>query len=474
MRKNILFITVDQMRHDALGLRGVFPVKTPNLDQLAASGCLFENAYCTYPLCTPSRSCMMTGQQSFQNGVYYNDQNWPRTTPTIPSLLSSNGYYSIKVGKTHFNPTKLYGGFDKIIGDYDLRGAFDEGVAESDKPGWDGVIERQYHERKAPTPYDTYEPVVHQRVALKELKKLVEQRDCAGSAASEPFFMWVSFKQPHTPCNPPEPYRSMYDPASMPEAIKSDEEIEKAAPEVKKILHYWTSIDESLRRSFMARYLGSVTLLDKLIGELLEFLRENHLEENTLVAFTSDHGDYLGDHHLQQKGRFHDCSSKVPLLFRGPDVVQGRVVSENVSLIDLLPTFLDEARLLMPDKRDPSGKPIYDQGLDIRGISLLPEMDPGREPDSEAGGRVVVAEFATHGQGIMLKQGKTKINYYPQSGYWDHFETDTDPNELNNLGGMQKPPLTPEMERTLQEVLAGTARWKDHYYFFEKVRPMYT
>lgn len=224
----------------------------------------------------------------------------------------------------------------------------------------------------------------------------------------------------------------------------------------------------------MARYLGSVTLLDKLVGELLDFLRENRLEENTLVVFTSDHGDYLGDHYKQQKGRFHDCACKVPLIFRGPGVAEGRVISENVSLIDLLPTFLDQGELLMPDQRDPHGKPIYDQSLDIRGISLLPFLDPGQDPDREVGRRVVVAEFATHGQGIMLKQGNSKINYYPQSGFWDHFETDQDPNELKNLGGMQKPPLTPEMEQTLQETLEGAARWKDNYYFFEKVRPMFT
>jgi len=474
MRKNILLITVDQMRHDALGLRGVFPVKTPHLDELAASGCLFENAYCANPLCTPSRASIMTGQQCFQNGVYYNDQNWPRTTPTIPSLLSSNGYYAIKIGKTHFNPINFYGGFDKIIGDYDLRGTFDEGAAESDKPGWEGVVERQYHERKAPTPYDTYEPVVHQRVAIGELRKLVQQRDCAGSAALEPFFMWLSFKQPHTPCNPPEPYRSMYDPACMLEAVKSDEEIEKCSPEVQKAMRYWTSIDEPLRRSFMARYLGSVTLLDKLIGELLEFLKENDLVDNTLVAFTSDHGDYLGDHHLQQKGLFHDCASKVPLIFRGPGIARGRVLSRNVNLIDLLPTFLDEARLLMPARRDSNGNPLYDQELDIRGISLLPCMHPDSEPEGEEDRRVVVSEFGVHGQGIMLKQGSTKINCYPRSGHWDHFEIDRDPNELNNLGGMQKPALTPEMEQTLQQVMDGTARWKDRFYFFEKVRPMFT
>lgn len=472
MRKNILLITVDQMRHDALGLRGVFPVKTPNLDQLAASGCLFENAYCANPLCSPSRASIMTGQQCFQHGVYYNDQNWPPSTPTLPGLLSSNGYYSIKIGKTHFYPPKLYGGFDKIIGEYDLT--FDEGIGESDKPGWEGVIERAYHERKAPTPHDTYEPVVHQRVALRELKKLVEQRDCVGRQAVEPFFMWLSMKQPHTPCNPPEPYRSMYDPATMPEAVKSEEEIDNAAPEVKNVRQDWTSIDESLRRGFMARYLGSVTLLDQLVGELLDFLRGNALEENTLVVFTSDHGDYLGDHYLQQKGRFHDCASKVPLIFRGPGVAEGRVIAENVSLIDLLPTFLDQGELLMPDRRDPNGKPIYDQGTDLRGVSLRPALDPGQEPESKPGHRVVVAETATHGLGIMLKQGTTKINYYPASGFWDHFETDQDPNELNNLGGMQKPPLTPEMEQTLQETLAGTARWKENYYFFKKVRPMFT
>ncbi len=476
MRQNILLITADQFRHDALGLSGAFPVRTPHLDQMAKDGSRFENAYCANPLCVPSRAALMTGQQSFENGVYYNDQNWPRQTPTIPSLLADNGFYCLKVGKTHFLPSHFYGGFHKIIGDYDLAPQFVKDTGDSTQPGWDGVVERQYKEKGEPTPVESYEPVVHTRVALEELGKVVARRDCAGPAATEPFFMWISYKQPHTPCNPPEPYRSMYPVENMRDAFRTAEELENFSPNLRRMASYWEKMDEPLRKSFMSRYFGSVTLLDTLIGRITAFLEENNLADNTLVVFTSDHGDNLGDHHLQQKGNLHDCSSKVPLIFRGPGISQDRCVRNNVSLIDLKSTFLDYSHLLMPDHRDSLGRPLYDQDLVTSGISLLPWLtqDGARVADDGNSKRVVVTEGATCGYRIMLKQGDTKINYYPQSDDWEWFETGDDPNELNNLARNSRPPLTPEMEAALAKVLSGAKRHESGSYFYEKIRPMFT
>jgi len=475
-RKNILFITADQFRHDALGLHGAFPVRTPHLDRLAQEGCLFRNAYCANPLCVPSRAAIMTGQQSHENGVYYNDQNWPRETPTIPSLLAEGGFYCSKVGKTHFQPPYRYAGFHKIIGDFDLKDEYAVETATSDRPGWEGVIDRQYREKIQPTPMESYEPVVHTRIALEELSKIASRRECAGPEATEPFFFWLSYKKPHTPCNPPEPYRSMYDPDSMRDAIRADRELENFPPDIQRSAGYWTGIDEPLRRSFMARYLGCVTLLDDLIGRVLAFLETNGLRENTLIVFTSDHGDNLGDHHLQQKGNLHDCSSKIPLIFQGPGIAAGRQVEDNVSLIDLMSTFLDYSGLLMPDRRDDGGDPLYDQGLQTSGISLLPWLRPESPAAATDGSsrRVVVTEAAPYGQRIMLKQGTTKINYYPGSDRWEWFETAEDPDELNDLAGEERPPLTPEMEQALARVLADTEPLRKRSYYYEKIRPMFT
>jgi arylsulfatase len=474
MRKNIVFITCDQFRADALGLLKAFPVKTPNLDKLVETGCMFENTYCTGPLCVPSRASIMTGQYCFEHGVYYNDQGWARTAPTMPGLLSAEGYYSIKVGKTHFHPPHRYGGLDKLVGNFDLTHRYDKDAAERDKPGWAGVIQSQYHEKKAPTEYDTFEPVVHTEIAMRELDKIVARRECVGIDATEPFFMWLSHLQPHTPCNPPEPYRSMYPPETLREAIKTAEEVELFAPQLKRGMSYWTDIDDDVRRSFMSRYLGSISLLDKLTGDLIDHLEKLGLLENTLIIFSSDHGDYLGDHHLQQKGFFHDCSSRVPLIFNGPGVAAGRRITENVSLIDLLPTTLDYAGLLQPDRRDDQGNRIYDQQLPTYGESLLPWMKPEEERVPRNEQRVVISETGIYGQGIMLKQGHTKINYYPQSGDWDHFDLLDDPNELTNLGGKQRPPMTPEMEQALSEVLAATEKLAKGHYYFEKLRPMFS
>lgn len=474
MRKNILFITCDQFRADTIGLLKAFPVKTPNLDRLAENGCLFENTYCTNPLCVPSRASIMTGQYCFEHGVYYNDQGWPRTTPTIPGLLSENGFFTIKIGKTHFQPPHRYGGFDKLVGNFDLAHRMDKGSAESTRPGWEGVIDRNYRERKAPTAYDTFEPVVLAEAALKELDKIVASRECVGQDAVEPFFMWLSTLQPHTPCNPPEPYRSMYPPETLREAIKTAEELELFPPMLKRGLGYWKDIDDDLRRSFMSRYLGSITLLDKLIGDLIARLEKRGLIENTLIVFSSDHGDYLGDHHLQQKGGFYDSASRVPLIVNGPGIARGRRITENVSLIDLLPTFLDYVKLYQPDHRDPKGRPIYNQGLPPHGESLMKYMAPEDTYHSPKEQRVIICETGIHGQGIMLKQGYTKVNYYPQSGHWEHFDLLDDPNELKNLGGTVRPPLTPEMEQTLEKILAATSKLKDRYYFYEKLRPMFS
>jgi arylsulfatase A-like enzyme len=268
----------------------------------------------------------------------------------------------------------------------------------------------------------------------------------------------------------------MYDPESIREAFRSPEELEKFSPCTLRRASYWKGVDDELRRSFIARYLGSITLLDDLIGNVLTFLEENHLKENTLVVFTSDHGDNLGDHHMQQKGNFHDCSSKVPLIFRGPGIAAQRRIQNNVSLVDLMSTFLDYSNLLMPGHRNAAGQPIYNQGLPTSGTNLMPLLKPDAPADSfdTLSNRVVIAETGTFGYGVMLKQGNTKINHYPHSNHWDWFETADDPNELNNMGGRERPPLSPEMEVTLDRVLQGMRRHEGGSYYYEKVRPMFT
>jgi len=205
--KDILLITADQFRHDALGCRGIFPIQTPNLDALAAGGTVFEQAYPPYPMCVPARASIMTGLHSFRDGVYSNDLGWPEECQTLPAVLAENGSSTIEVGKTHFIPKRRHGGFQKII------------LSEDDEP----------------TYFTTR--------ARGELEKLVQQRDYPGDA-EELFFLWLSVLPPHSPCASPPPYDKMYRPEDMPLPVKSKEEknILPSRPdnsrEVERVLSY--------------------------------------------------------------------------------------------------------------------------------------------------------------------------------------------------------------------------------------------
>lgn len=478
MKKNILLITADQFRYDAMGHRGVFPVKTPHLDSLAAGGTTFEQAYTPYPMCVPARASIMTGLHSFRHGVYYNDQPWPEDSPTIPGELAANGYYTIEVGKTHFMPWRRHGGFQKLIlpEDYSSYLAEKYGADES-KPayqaeGWDDMVVKHYSRTwESRIEPEDYEPTYFTNRAISELEKLVRRRECTGDA-DEPFFMWVSFLQPHSPCAPPPPYDSMYHPEEIPPPVKSEEEKMHFSTPLRGFSKGWDALTPELIAAFRARYFGSVSLVDSEIGRLLKALERLSLRENTLVIFTSDHGEYMGDHHQMQKGFFHDAASRIPLIFNGPGVAEGHVEHGEASLCDLKPTLLDLCGLLSLPLRDEEGRHLYHAVPAEDTISLVPALQGESLPPN----RVNISETGLYGQGIMAKCGSEKINYYPQTGEFDWFDLHADPHELNNRGRkLVFSDLPGWTKDAFEKVLRHTKPLQSQSYFFSgKVRRMFT
>jgi len=471
--RNILFITADQLRHDALGFRGVFPVRTPNIDALAANGAVFENAYCPSPLCVPSRASIMTGKYPCDIGVYYNDQAWDDVLPTMPGELSKNGYFSISVGKMHFRPARKYFGFDKRCADNDSDyplylkrlGLSDDTIA-----AWLGKKDGAFSTKPTPAPMEHYLPVYITNRAIQELDLIAQRREC-GPGGNEPFFMWYSFLLPHTPCTPPEPYFSMYSPDEIPPPVRDERELAAFAPPVQRWRDAWRFLDEEWVRKFRAQYMGCVTLVDEQVGRVIDRLKELGLYDNTLIVFSSDHGDYLGDHFMMQKGFFHDCSAKVPLILHGPDIPNGGRVSETVSLIDLMPTLLDYCGLAPRRFDDTTRTAIALDGDVSDGVSLLDAFRQGLDPQ-----RVVVSESGIHGLSIMLRHEDTKIVYYDRTQRFDRFDLAADPNELNNTGqDLAMEDLPEPFRATLNDVLSRLAKYRDKtYYFKAKVRPMFT
>ncbi|MFN2350551.1 MAG: sulfatase, partial [Kiritimatiellia bacterium] len=359
---NIVFIMMDQWRYDAMGCMGKFPVKTPNIDRLVDGGTMFQNTYCSNPVCVPARASLMTGLYSYDHGVYYNDQNFPERLATLPGRLSANGYYAVHIGKKHIHPEHRAIGFNKLVlkaGD-PLKRRLKKRAAGAQADSWHKaeVLAKGYPVQPTDGKLEDYEPVQCTENALHELDLLAERRECR-PGGNEPFFMKVSYSRPHSPCNPPEPYFSMYRPEDLPPPAANETEIARFSSQMKKWYDIWSKLDADRALKHRAQYFGCVTLVDEQIGRILRRLQELQLDENTLIVLTADHGDHLCDHHVQQKAFFYDSSARVPFIFNGPGVSAGRRVRENVSHIDLFPTLLDYCDLAMPRLRDPAGRLIY-------------------------------------------------------------------------------------------------------------------
>jgi len=244
MNPNILLITADQFRYDAMGHCGVFPVQTPNLDALAASGVSLQ-AYTPYPMCCPARASIMTGQPVCRHGVYYNGLPWFKNLETLPGVLSQNGFHTTMVGKTHFYPPRLHGGFDKLILPADVsRKVGRKEIKKERAPGeigrnWDEMIVRHYQQTwPEDGDPDKYPAVAITTHAMEELEELSRTRQCRGMV-SEPFFMWLSWLQPHSPCKPPPPYGTMYRPEDVPPPVKTEEEKESFSWQLKQKMRGW-------------------------------------------------------------------------------------------------------------------------------------------------------------------------------------------------------------------------------------------
>jgi len=478
MRMNILLITADQFRYDAMGHCGVFPVQTPHLDALAAGGASLD-AYTPYPVCCPARASIMTGLPACRHGVYYNDMPWHKNLETLPGVLGENGYYSVMVGKTHFYPPRLHAGFDKLILPSDVsRKTGKKKNKKTAVPGevgqnWDDLMASHYRatwsEGDNPEHYAAVALTTH---AMGELETLAQTRQCRETAA-EPFFMWLSWLQPHSPCKPPPPYSIMYRPEDIPPPVKNEDEKKAFSRQLQQKTAAWRVLDDETIRAFRARYLGDVSLVDAQVGRMVQKLDELGLRDNTLVIFSSDHGEYMGDHHQMQKSSFHDCSSRVPLIFNGPGVKAGHRPRGLSSLCDLKPTLQDASGLLMPALRDAKGELIFPEwSPDQDAISLLPALSGGNVPED----RVVFSENGIYGQSFMARKENIKVNYYPQTREFDLFDLASDPDELQNHGGTLTWETQPDWARnTFARLLAESEYLRDRSYQYDgKIFPMFT
>jgi arylsulfatase A-like enzyme len=398
-KKNVLWIMCDQLRHDYLGCTGHPTLKTPNIDAMAKRGVRFSNAYVQSPICGPSRMCFYTGRYMRSHGSHWN--GWPLRVgePTLGDHLKKIGVRNVLVGKTHMAPDleglQMLGiAPDSIIGVHVSECGFepyerDDGLhpTQRPRPRYDSYLREQGFDAENPWEHWANSGadangdlqngwlLVHADKAARIPEEMSETpymtrraMDFIEEAENDdrPWCLHLSYIKPHWPYIAPEPYATMYGPEDVKPAVRSEKERQEAHPVFAAYMDMRYSRNmarDEAREKVIPAYMGLISQIDDQMGVLMGFLEQRGLLENTMIVFTSDHGDYLGDHWMGEKDLFHDQSAKIPLIIIDPsreaDATRGTVCDALVEGIDLAPTFIEyfggtppdhilEGRSLMP------------------------------------------------------------------------------------------------------------------------------
>lgn len=367
IQPHIIFITCDQLRMDALGCYGNSVVKTPNIDRLAETGVLFNRGFAACPVCSPNRGSMATGRYPSVHGLRVNGTKLPETEITLMDVLRENGYTTCGVGKMHFEPqwrtrqrntpdpspddainpqpdTFPWYGFDRILVSEDHRiGPYADYLTEHGLDTWADLHSFSYPQSACAR--SIYPKEHHQTnwIADRSIDMIREQK------AEAPLFLWTSFIDPHHPFNPPAPYDTMYDPAEMPLPKFNEAEASNWPAKYRKKYEETSGGHEAIGMNTLpdeewqkitAYYYGMITCIDDAIGRMLDVIDQELGLDQTVIVFTSDHGEMLGDHHLLFKGTMFDEVTRVPLIATGPGIEAGQTCDSLISTIDIMPSLL--------------------------------------------------------------------------------------------------------------------------------------
>ena len=365
---NLLFIYTDEQAFNTLEAYGNSEISMPNLNRLAERSVVFDQAYVTQPVCTPSRSTLLTGLYPHTDGCTANNVPLRPETPCLPEMLAGGDYVTAHFGKWHLGD-ELYAqhGFGEWIG-------IEDGYNQYNGKGKDRSIRSGYHHYLiecglAPRNGKTFSREEAARLPEEHGKPAFLAREASRfirANRNDPFALYVNFLEPHMPYFGPRD--NQYDPRTIPlppnfDAVLDDSQPLKARA-FAQAYREWGHSGMPLRtpedwRRLIANYWGLCSLIDTHIGTILNTLEESGLSDDTIVVFTSDHGDMMGSHGLTAKSVMFEEAVRVPLMIRLPNQDQGKHVSGPVSHIDVVPTLLDLMNQPIPP---------HLQGKSLRGL----------------------------------------------------------------------------------------------------------
>ncbi len=457
-RPNIIFIITDQQRFDTIAALGFPFMETPNMDHLVNEGVTFTNCFITAASCAPARASLFTGYYPHTTGILKNADLWRRSWI---EQLAKSGYRCINIGKMHSYP-------------YDTPLGFHERYVVENK---DRYLEERFY-------FDEWDKAIRIRGHVKQQRELYRQRDDYRDAlgafdwnlpedlhsdmfvgemacwwleskpVTEPLFMEIGFPGPHPPYDPIPRYAEPYLKKELPLLPVSQQELDQQPEPLKVLRQHNQEVDhdsvvlelnptEQQRHRQRAYYLANVTMIDKKIGKILQTLETKGYLENSVVIFTSDHGDCLTDHGHSQKWTMYDTITKMPLVVWSPGrFSQGKTIDGLCQQMDIGPAILEMAQAEVP------------QGLEAK--SLLPaiESKPWSPRDfvyaeQAQDGILTGTQFMT-----MIRSTDWKLVHFLDEPWGQLFDLKNDPNEISNLWDQ------PDHLEKKRELLANLREWR--------------
>lgn len=469
---NVLIIMTDQHRSDMMTCAGRNDVPTPNIDRIAANGVRFTNAYCPYPVCLASRSSLLTGLYSHTTGAINNRDRLDWRYRTVAHHFSDHGYLTGLIGKMHFNDAHKHGfeyylsvndwlmylgpktgKYANEIGNHPLGAHFfntliDDGAGFPDVSDvWDGPspwvgrvdrydFDSMASELEAEEHLDAF-------IARETVKLMRRYQD-------QPFFLVASFMKPHSPFFPPKAYADLYPVDDM--ELPAVGDLEQYPEHLREKINRFNGIDPKLRKAHMAGYRGNLAFVDKCVGEVVDALEELGLLDNTIVVYTSDHGEMDGDHGLYQKFCMFEPAVKVPLIVSYPKRIPENKVTEALTeYIGLYPTLAELTQTPLKQGTTNVGTLQAPECMDARSFTDILYHPDHEGPDavfSEHNLRSAVPSY-------MIRTKRYKYIYNHGGSAHELYDLEQDPGEAVNLIDKQ------ELKPIVEELQARLFAWYD-------------
>lgn len=430
---NIIFIMTDQHRADALGCAGNPSIMTPNLDLLAADGFLFTSGYTAAPSSTPARAGLLTGMSPWHHGMLGYGNVAEHYKYEMPQMLRDQGYFTLGIGKMHWRPQNALHGFHATILDASNRSESPYFMCDYRKwfatvaPGKDADITGiGWNEHRAST-YKLSENL-HPTVWTGD----VAVRTIENYETDKPLFLKVSFARPHSPYDPPQRILDTYKDIEMPKPAVGEwncdflpEQMDPTKDLISPFGNYGVAYAQNSRK----HYYAAITFVDEQVGRILQALKDKGMYDNTIICFTSDHGDMMGDFHHWRKTYAYEGSAAIPYIVKFPSSLKtvrpvGTEIENPVELRDFLATFLDMSGAEVPADMDgrslaklvTESNPVWRQWIDMEHATC----------------------YTDDNYWCALTDGKLKYIWFLHTGKEQLFDLGKDPQETTELSENKK------------------------------------